>query len=524
MSIYPTQSNRQPRSVRDDRGQVTGHSEEPSTGGCAAYAVLLLAVLAVVALCAVGFFLARALFSDSGPATLPALVAGTSLPFATGPGPAATSDQAQITINPEQGYVNTLITVTGQGWWPGEPVFVSLRSRAEGEGPGYAYAAAVADDSGNIHAAFTFPNEMRWIGEEWADVIARGTRSGLEASTRFTLIAPTPTHTLPPPTAGPTRAPTSTPLPTDTPPPTDTPLPTPTPTPEVIITDWLGEYFANPTLTGDPVLIRNDVTVDFNWGTGSPGPGIPTDRFSARWTRRRRFPEGLYRFTITADDGVRFWIDGQLYVDEWRDGTMTDYAFDIHLSKGKRTLHLEYYENLGGAVVQLRWAQIEQPTPTLPPTDTPSPTPGPTDTPPATSQALPDRWRAEYYANPAFLGQPVLLREDAEINFDWGTGSPGPGIPVDGFAARWTGEQWMSGGTYRYSLLVDDGARFWIDGQLIIDAWLSIPDQTYVVGVQLTDGVHAFRVDYFEATLDAYIHLGGEAVTNPMSLSPSPGF
>ena len=36
-----------------------------------------------------------------------------------------------------------------------------------------------------------------------------------------------------------------------------TPLPIP---------DWMGEYWANPSLSGKPSLIRNDWAVDFNWG------------------------------------------------------------------------------------------------------------------------------------------------------------------------------------------------------------------------------------------------------------------
>jgi len=50
-------------------------------------------------------------------------------------------------------------------------------------GRGFSYAAAVADDAGNIRTAFTFPNEARWVGQAWADVIGRGTRSSMEAIT-----------------------------------------------------------------------------------------------------------------------------------------------------------------------------------------------------------------------------------------------------------------------------------------------------------------------------------------------------
>jgi hypothetical protein len=529
LSIYSMQPNRGDHSQRDDWDQGAQDFDGQEARSGSGYVVIVLVVMAAVVLCITAFFVIRVLFSPS-PDALPAFVTRTSWSSTTAPGPSSTQitgtpGQAQVAVNPQQGYINTLITVTGQGWWPGEPVFVILRSQDEGDGPGYAYAAAVADDRGSFRTALTFPNEMRWIGQEWAEVIARGTRSGLEAQTRFTLIAPTPTNTVPLPTAGPTSLPTETPLPTDT------SSPTLTPTPDVIITDWMGEYYANTMLGGDPLFVRNDVAIDFNWGTGSPGPGMPDDQFSARWTRQQSFSEGFYRFTIASDDGVRFWIDGQLYVDEWHDGA-SPHSFDLYLPGGQHALHLEYYENFGGAMVQLGWELTQPPTPTLSPTlpptptstNTPPPPPGPTDTPlppvPPAS-ALPDRWQAAYYANPLFNEPAVLVRHDLEVNFDWGSGSPGEGIPVDGFSAQWTGQQWLPGANYRYTLVADDGARLWIDGQVALNAWLPSPGQVYQTTIYLAEGIHTFQVDYYEVAFEARVHLWGEMVANPASV-PSP--
>jgi hypothetical protein len=346
-------------------------------------AVVVLVLLAAAVLCSVGFLVVRVLFSDSPPAPLPSSVTQAALAATDGLGSQASNKSGEpgtvwVEINPQQGYINVLVTVRGQGWWPGEAVFVFLRSSKEGDGPGFAYAAAVADQQGGIHTAFTFPNEMRWIGETRADVIARGTRSGLEAATQFSLVAPTPSPTAPLPTARPTLLPGSTVWPTET------PTPAPTPTPDMIISDWRGEYFANPSLTGDPVYVRNDIAIDFNWGGGSPDPRLPDDHFSARWGRKQSFSEGFYRFTILSDDGVRFWIDGQLFVDEWHDSKLVPYSFDLYVPAGEYSLWLEYYENLGGAMVQLTWTQIIPPTATPPATAIPTATPAPTDTATAT--------------------------------------------------------------------------------------------------------------------------------------------
>lgn len=146
-------------------------------------------------------------------------------------------------------------------------------------------------------------------------------------------------------------------------PPPATPVP-PTPTP-VVITDWRGEYYNNPNLSGAPVLLRNDVVISFDWGAGSPAAGLPTDGYSARWTRSLGFPAGLYRFALTVDDGVRAWVDGSLIIDQWHDSSPKTYVADVRLAEGFHNFRIEYYEHSGGAQIDLRWQrlpdQINQP-------------------------------------------------------------------------------------------------------------------------------------------------------------------
>ncbi|HSJ58394.1 MAG TPA: PA14 domain-containing protein [Anaerolineae bacterium] len=507
--------------------------ESEVAGSSATYLLLVLALVAAIVLCVAGFFVARLLI-DREPADLPGMITDTAIAPTTQPGeqvtvpvtvPPGTPGQAALAIAPQQGYINTLISVAGRDWWPGEPVFVFLRAPSEAGDRGYAYAAAVADDDGNMRAAFTFPNEMRWIGESWAEVIARGSRSGMEATARFDLVVPTAMPTSEPPTPLPTRPATESPEPTSTGMATESVTSTPTPTFAPVITDWLGEYFAGTSPGGTPAFIRNDLAVDFNWGEGSPDPRLPNDGFSARWTRQVQFLGGYYQFRVSSDDGVRLWIDGQLMVDQWHDGVLEDYTLTVYLSQAAHSLRLEYYENLGGAMVSLSWSQASPPTathtpsatPSATPTNTPAPTEIPTQPPPPTPEptvppapgnVLPDVWRGEYYNNPLLSARPVLVRSDSAINFDWGTGAP-EGLPPDGFSVRWTGEQWLSSGTYDYVIAADDGARLWIDGNLVVDAWLPSGGNPVQGSITLGDGVHSFVVEYFEVIEHARITVGG---------------
>jgi len=145
--------------------------------------------------------------------------------------------------------------------------------------------------------------------------------------------------------------------------------------------DWKGEYFDNAGLGGVPFLVVNERMIDFDWGTASPAPGLPSDQFSARWTRTVNAPAGRYRFYARSDDGVRLWIDGQPVIDAWQDrGAMTESA-ELSLSSGPHLVTVEYYENEGQATAKVWWERLpDTPTATatltsLPPTATATPTP-----------------------------------------------------------------------------------------------------------------------------------------------------
>jgi hypothetical protein len=128
-----------------------------------------------------------------------------------------------------------------------------------------------------------------------------------------------------------------------------------------IVHNWRGEYFNNSDLSGSPALVRDDPHIAFDWGYGSPAGNIAADRFSVRWTQTLDFQPGHYRFAVTADDGVRLWINHILVVDAWRDQAATTYSADIDLTGGPVPIKMEYYENTRLAVAELRWELVSSP-------------------------------------------------------------------------------------------------------------------------------------------------------------------
>jgi VCBS repeat-containing protein len=258
----------------------------------------------------------------------------------------------------------------------------------------------------------------------------------------------------------------------------------PKPTPE--ITDWLGEYFDNRDLEDDPVLVRNDEVIDFNWRSGSPAEGIPVDNFSARWTREVEFEAGIYNFRVRMNDGARLWVDDQLAIDGWEDGTNRVLTADLAMSEGEHELRLEYYEHAGEARTSLRWAMVEDPT-------------------------YPE-WRGDYWYTPDLDSEWALVRNDQEINFNWGEGSPAAGFPSDDFSVCWMRRLDFAPGKYRFYARSDDGIRVFLDGNRIIDEWhQSGGTEVYTVDRTLA-GSYLLRVEYYEHEGSAKVEFWWEKV------------
>jgi hypothetical protein len=178
---------------------------------------------------------------------------------------------------------------------------------------------------------------------------------------------------------------------------------------------WYGEYFNNLTLAGDPVMVRNDPSLNFSWGNTSPAEPVAVD-FSVRWTQSLSLTAGIYRFSLTHDDGMRLWIDGVLHADEWESCCRTD-TVDVPLAAGSRTIVVEFVDLYGAAQAALAWEKLETPTPQTPTPETPTPqTPTPeTPTPqtpapetPTPQTPTPETPTPEEFSHSIFL--PVTLR------------------------------------------------------------------------------------------------------------------
>lgn len=254
--------------------------------------------------------------------------------------------------------------------------------------------------------------------------------------------------------------------------PTETPAPTVSPLPTLTTAAWRGEYFDNPSLQGEPVLVREDANLEFNWFLDSPAPGIPADNFSVRWSRLVEFGEdGDYQFFASVDDGVRLYVDGIQVIGDWVDNGKADYFGTFTgLKAGAHTVVVEYFESGGYASIKV-WSQK--------------------------ASLLENRWRAEYFNNRDWNDPAILVREESDIKHDWGRDAPASGLPEDDFSVRWQRRIFFDPGDYRfYADIADrDRVKIYLDDFLLAD---DDEDNGIVEGFfgEVGAGFHTVTVEY----------------------------
>ncbi len=308
-----------------------------------------------------------------------------------------------LTVAPDPIFNTDQVNVIGSDWSAGANIVLELRPAGASSGAATPLGSIIADDRGRFKFVGALPPNVapgQWTLIAHTDQplqIVTVMLTVTSAGTPEPASSDTPEPTAAVATPAPTATSTATPLP-----PTATPVPatattapatataTPYPTP-VTITDWRGEYYNNPNLSGPPVLIRNDATVNFYWGFGSPDSRINPDNFSATWTRRLYFDFATYRFHVRMDDGARVWVDGVLVLDEWEAGGLRSVSTDLTLGAGYHDVRISYFELTGIAAIRFSIERLPATTSTSTPTATATATATSTatTTPTATATPLP---------------------------------------------------------------------------------------------------------------------------------------
>ncbi|PLS82059.1 hypothetical protein CYG49_00285 [Candidatus Saccharibacteria bacterium] len=299
----------------------------------------------------------------------------------------------------------------------------------------------------------------------------------------------------------------------------------------------VGEYFNNTTFTGPAVLSRTDRNVEFDWSLGSPAAGIvPDDNFSARWTGFFTAPvKGTYTFGGSNDDGMTTWINNQqVYSGGCYSGIC--YGSSIALEAGQTVpIRVDYVEGtwtaysklfvkasldgkqvLSEQVVSPEWLQTG--------VKSVSQNNG------LTGRYYTDDGSHKFPADDTDPMRLMMVRNDSQVNFNWGSGGPAAGLQGDNFMVRWKGYITApADGDYTFGATTDDGIRIKVGTGLfgadetVLDSWTaqaatlwSTSPKTFKKGQQIP-----ITVEYFEQAVGASINLLVEAKANGQQIIPA---
>jgi hypothetical protein len=130
--------------------------------------------------------------------------------------------------------------------------------------------------------------------------------------------------------------------------------------------------------------------------------------------------------------------------------------------------------------------------------------------------------RGEYFDRPD-LTDFKLERVDAAVDFAWDDGAPDARLDPANFSVRWTGHVVPSDtGLHEFHVTSDDGARLWVDGRLLVDAWKEqgLTERSASIALVARRPV-PIRLEYFDRTGQATCRLSWTPPGGTKSVIPS---
>lgn len=133
---------------------------------------------------------------------------------------------------------------------------------------------------------------------------------------------------------------------------------------------------------------------------------------------------------------------------------------------------------------------------------------------------------AEYYAGTTRLSvTPAVSRTENNINYDYGNGAPPSTTTVgaDNFSVRWRARvKPQFSETYTFTTETDDGARLWVNGQLLVDKWVGQGATPWSGQITLVAGqYYDLEMQYFDGAFGASAKLHWSSISQPQQIIPA---
>jgi beta-glucosidase len=115
----------------------------------------------------------------------------------------------------------------------------------------------------------------------------------------------------------------------------------------------------------------------------------------------------------------------------------------------------------------------------------------------------------KYYNNLSASGSPAVFKTDKFIDFYWEEKPPLEAIGSSAFSVQWDATLIPAHGPVKVKLIHNDGARLYLDGKVLIDAWEEGPIRTDSAWLNIEKGrSYNIQVDYFSASGPAMVKIG----------------
>lgn len=281
-------------------------------------------------------------------------------------------------------------------------------------------------------------------------------------------------------------------------------------------------------------LSRVESVIDHEAASGQAWDSLPelyVDNFASRHRTLLEIPEtGTYSFRLEADDGAELDLDG---VSLFATTSGVGVSGELSLESGLHTLEIRHYQSSGASRLCLywrrsggAWVKIGAETFFL-------------EKPIGYDFGLKAEYfdLRNYYNLPAEEGNivqiPNLDAFDASAHgIAWNIRFPSVETSwygmsqVDYFGVRYEGLIKIDeAGPYVFTLKTDQGARFWVDGELIVDADGNDNSVHLADGfVNLSTGFHTVKAMYYELTGPAQMSLYWRRSNGPTEVVPASVF
>lgn len=121
-------------------------------------------------------------------------------------------------------------------------------------------------------------------------------------------------------------------------------------------------YFNNPSLSGAPVLVRQQNNIDHHWTLYGPDSSIGNSFFSARWEAKVELLEDkAFALGLRGNDGFRLYINDTCLIDQWEKTGFHERMIILNYKAHEQfKLKVEFREPQGNGRIQLFYNELKE--------------------------------------------------------------------------------------------------------------------------------------------------------------------